>query len=317
MADNATRASRILTMIPLVRSRPGIKLEELAQILGCNGKTVMADLDAILMCGVPPYMPSDYVGVYIEDGGVRIDFADHFRRPVTLTLQEALSLQLALNAMPLLPGEAVNELRKKVEALVPETVRGKVKKGFRIVAGGAALRAKLAALNTAIAENREIEITYYTAGRDVLTERRIQPYGLVELRGEWYVIGNCLLRDRELPFRVDRIKQLRQLESRFKIPAEFSIEKYRRPEMYFSSERDTIVRIRVDAELARRVREEMAYPETETLANGDTCFRIRVSHPEWVLAWAIQYGDQVEILEPQSLRESMRKLCDSLLCVYE
>jgi len=320
MADSAIatseRAVRILTMIPLIRARPGIKIEELARILGCSPRTVLADLDAVLMCGVPPYLPNDYVGVCVEDGGVRLDFAGHFRRPVRLTLQEALSLRLALDSLPLVPASGAAKLRGRIERLLPTALRSRARTGFRVIPAARALHVKLRRLSRAVAENREVFISYYTASRDALTERTIRPYGLVELRGEWYVVGYCLLRQRELPFRVDRIRTLKVLPQRFTVPADFDIERYRRAEMYFPSGAEVQVRIRVAADLASRVRRAFAVPKIEELPNGDLCFSVRVSHPEWLLAWAIQYGPQVEILEPPELRTRMCQFCNQLLSIY-
>jgi len=316
VAESVQRASRILNMIPIVVSRPGIRIEELADIVGIPPKAVLRDLDAILMCGVPPYLPSDYVGVYVEDGGVFLSFAEHFRRPVTLTLQEALSIRLAMDAMQQLSGAAATGLRAKLESLLPEGLRGKVERQFHVSPQNEQLRERLALLREAIGANRKVAMAYYTASRDALSERTLQPFGLVELHGKWYVVGHCELRGRELPFRVDRIRRLRLLDDGFAIPRSFDIEKYRRPEMYFPSDRDVQVTVRVDAELAQRVREEMAFPEAEWLPDGDARFRFRASRPEWVVAWAIQYGPKLEILEPESLRRRMADTCARVLGLY-
>ncbi len=70
---------------------------------GCAPETILADLDAVLLCGVPPYLPNDYIGVVLEGDKIYLSFAEHFRRPVNLTFEETLSLNLALQAAPARP----------------------------------------------------------------------------------------------------------------------------------------------------------------------------------------------------------------------
>jgi hypothetical protein len=65
-------------------------------------------------------------------------------------------------------------------------------------------------LETAIAQETTLDITYYTAGRDHTTRRRISPLRL-EWRGDVvYLIAYCHLRQDERIFRVDRIECIGQ-----------------------------------------------------------------------------------------------------------
>ena len=71
----------------------------------------------------------------------------------------------------------------------------------------------LAVLEQAIAESASVELRYYTAGRDHVTERRVDPLRL-EWRGEVaYLIAYCHLRQAQRVFRVDRIKVLKRRDS--------------------------------------------------------------------------------------------------------
>ncbi|HEY77206.1 MAG TPA: WYL domain-containing protein [Thermoflexia bacterium] len=63
-------------------------------------------------------------------------------------------------------------------------------------------------LEAAIAAGKTVEIEYYTAGRDHVTRRRVDPLRL-EWRGEVaYLIAYCHLRGDQRVFRVDRIQRL-------------------------------------------------------------------------------------------------------------
>ena len=315
------RVKRILTMIAYVRRRKdGVPLRDLADYLGCSPQEVASDIDAVLMCGVPPYLPSDYINAGIEGDRVFISFADHIHRPINLTLQEALALLLALRFLPVGASapSAVGRLRSKIARLLPGRGGELRRIGRRIRLGGArtALGRTLYTLEQAIAESREVHMKYYTASRDAMTERDLRPYGLIEHGGNWYTVGRCLLRNRDLPFRVDRIREIDLTDRTFRMPGDFDIEKYRAAEMYFPTSRDIRVRIRVAPELVRWIREERPPSEVELAPDGGAFVTISVTHAEWLLSWLIQHTTSAEAIEPPEVRGKMMRFCDAALAVY-
>ncbi|MDQ1423498.1 MAG: proteasome accessory factor, partial [Acidimicrobiaceae bacterium] len=58
----------------------------------------------------------------------------------------------------------------------------------------------------AAADGKRLAVTYYSASRDELTERRIDPHVVFTDRGRWYVIADCALAGAERTFRIDRIE---------------------------------------------------------------------------------------------------------------
>jgi len=77
---------------------------------------------------------------------------------------------------------------------------------------GLPVEESLAVIQAALAEGRALEMDYYTAGRDVLTHRVVEPYRL-EQRGEVpYLVGFCRLAQAERVFRVDRIRRIKIAE---------------------------------------------------------------------------------------------------------
>ena len=315
------RLNRMLTMVAYVRRHAdGVPVREVADYLGCTPQDVAHDIDAVLMCGVPPYLPSDYINAGIDGGRVFISFADHIHRPINLTLQEALALLLALRSLPVRASaeDAVGPLRSKIMRLLPGRGQELRRIGRRIRLGGrrSALGRTLHMLDEAIAASRVVHMEYYTASRNDMTERDLEPYGLIEHGGNWYVVGRCRVRQRELPFRVDRIRRLETTEQTFQTPADFRLEAYRSAEMYFPTSRDVRVRIRVAPELVRWIREERPPSEIEPAPDGGAFVSLSVTHAEWLLAWLIQHVELAEVVSPVALRQKMVSFCDAALAVY-
>jgi len=319
MKQSGAGMERILAMIPYVRAHPGIPVRELARYLDCTPDAVLADLDRVLMCGVPPYLPNDYIGVYVQDARVWLRFADHFRRPLNFTLREALSLRLAVASIPAPPAVA-DRLLQRIDDMLPPVLQGRVRtasKRIRVRQTPGPLSARVRRIQDAIARNREIRIRYYTASRDAMTERTVRPYALIDHQGEWYLVGHCLLRDRELPFRVSRIQSMQMRRATFTVPPDFDLSRYQREEMFLPPPQPTRVEIWIHADLARWVEEEMAGGEVKRLPGGHRLLKIDVSRPEWILTWALKYGPRVHILRPPEIRERMRALTEEVLASYQ
>src|SRR5690606_37822682 len=65
-------------------------------------------------------------------------------------------------------------------------------------------------LSSATLRHRQLKMTYWTASRDAVTEREIDPYHLICLDGgAWYVLGWCSLRKAVRMFAVSRIRKLK------------------------------------------------------------------------------------------------------------
>lgn len=323
MRDNLPdRLTRILTMVAYARRRPqGVPLRELAEYLGCAEEDVIDDIHTVLLCGAPPYLPTDYINAGVESGRVYISFADHISRPIMLSVQESMALLAALRSLPVgvARQETVAALRRKIIELFPGKRRQRLRKiGRRIRLGGrnAGQGATLHLVEEAIERGEEVRMDYYTASRNAMSERCLRPYGLIEHGGNWYVVGWCLKRDRELPFRVDRIRKIEKTGGRFAAPRGFDLEKYSRAEMYFPTSGDLRVKIRLAPHLVRWVKDERPDYQIEDTPDGGAVLSVTVARAEWLLSWLLQHGTGAEALSPPALRKKMVEYCDAALAAY-
>ena len=100
MNRSASRLARLLSLLPYLIRHQDIALSELVRRLGAPAEAIVDDLDHLLLCGVPPYGPGDYVGTVVEGDRISIRAADHFRRPIRWTHPEILALTIALSVDP-------------------------------------------------------------------------------------------------------------------------------------------------------------------------------------------------------------------------
>jgi proteasome accessory factor C len=220
MSETATdRLARMLALVPYISRRPGVAIAELATEFGVSPEQVGADLDLLMVCGLPGYYPDDLIDVVLDDDGgtVSIAFDAGIERPVRLTSDEAFALTVALRALAELPGlvdaQAVHSALAKLEdaggrSLDPGGADGT--DAVRVVPADPA--PALGLVRKALDETRRIWIRYYTASRDAVTERTVDPLRLLVTDGHSYLEAYCHLAGAIRHFRVDRIEEVRLLD---------------------------------------------------------------------------------------------------------
>ena len=311
-----------LTIIPLIQANQGLTVEELAQRTGLTQSEITDEVGAlVMMCGVPPYAPNNYVSLWVQGGRVYIRFAEQFERPVRLVLQEALALLIALRPLEATEHpfhQAVRALRSKIlTALSPEAKRaiGRAEKAFHLHAkesGG-----RIGQLREAMARCRELRIVYWSAHRAATSERVIRPYGMVEHGGDWYVVAYDSERRKPVTFRVDRIREATLLETEYEIPADFDVQKWNEDRDFVPAPGKTVARVLFSAAAARFAREELPAKDCSPRADGSLEAKVHVQSEVWFLTWLFQFGSGAQVLGPPELREKVRATCRAILAFYE
>jgi len=280
---------RILAIVPWIVANPGTRLDDIARRFGITVGQLEADLDLVLMIGVPPYTPGDYLDVVVDDdGGVTIRLADYFRRPLQLTPAEGLALLAAGRALLAVPGSdphgpLATALAKLEAALdVPDLVVEVAEPKF------------LEQVRDAAFEHERIEIDYWSAGRDELTTRRIDPAVVFFALGAWYVGAYCHAAAGERMFRVDRVRDVRPTGERFE-PGSVGFEA---GEVYNPRPDDPRVTLRL-APAAAWVAE--AYPSESVTerADGRLDVVLAVSEPAWLERLLLRLGPDATVLHSQ------------------
>jgi predicted DNA-binding transcriptional regulator YafY len=201
------RADRLVAALLLLQARGRATAAELAEELEISLATARRDLEALSGAGIPVYPQPGRGGGWSLIGGARTDLTG-------LTSSEAQALFTLLGPSADAVPEARAALRKLVQAL-PDTFRPDAEAAARAVmvdqAGwGQHDRERpplVDELQTAVVQRRQVRLVY--TGRSGAGagagpgERRIDPWGLVDKDGLWYLVAGTAKGQRT--FRVDRI----------------------------------------------------------------------------------------------------------------
>jgi proteasome accessory factor C len=310
MSAAGTRLLRkVLAILPLVQHNQGIRVSELATLTGIPEKEIVRDLpDLVNLCGVPPYSPMDLVDLAVEGDRVTIRFAEAYRRPVRLTLREALALEMALSGWeeeregPF--RAAVRSVRGKVRrACSPELAKSMEQAGERIAAApppGLAGR-MVGLLKEALTRQREVRLVYFSRSQGRLSERIVRPYGIYEQWGHWYAVVFDAQKGHLRTFRSDRIRSAVLTDVDYDIPEDFDVAAFRREEPPEPEGEAIEVHVRFDEEVARFA--EARFPAQESRRRGDGSLGavVRTGGGAWIISELLRWGARAVVESPPAV----------------
>jgi proteasome accessory factor C len=281
---------RILALVPWIVAHPGSTKHEIAWRFGITETQVEDDLALVLMIGVPPYSGGDYVDVEEDENGrVTIRLADYFSRPLRLTPPEGLALLAAGRALLAVPGSdptgPLATALDKLEAALdfPELVVDVGEPPF------------LGAVRDAAARHERLDIDYWSAGRDELTRREVDPFMVFYATGAWYLRAYCHLASAERMFRVDRIRAVRTTGTTFELPEDALAEEPAR--VFNPRPDDPMVTLRLRPK-ASWVAEHFPTESVTERPDGSLDVVLVVSEDAWLERLMLRLGPDAEVIAP-------------------
>jgi predicted DNA-binding transcriptional regulator YafY len=237
-----------------------------------------------------------YLPVFGEEGGLPV---------------ELIGLLLAVRAGGTLAGvdgEALAAAVGRLESLFPKDFRMVLRQADAEAADPSGRVERLAALQIAVGQRRQVWIEYAAASKGgEITERVVDPYALIPYVKSWHLVGHCHLRDDVRLFKLDRIRHLRPLDTRFAVPDDFDLAEYLRRGWGLMPGIDGPVEevaLRFSPPTASFVAEEVWHPaqRVEREPDGAVIFRVAVVVTPELRRWVFRYGSDVAVLAPAHLR---------------
>ena len=174
-------------------------------------------------------------------------------------------------------------------------------------------------LNRAIRGHRLVSMRYYTASRNVRSERTVEPYHLYNHDGDWYLIAFDTARKKYLYFHVGRIERMKVLDQNFGARRDFDPAAFLGQAFHVQvGEASSEVAIHFDSKQAPYIRNRQ-WHATQSVAehkDGSLTLRFTTSGLEAVARWVLQYGRHAEVLAPKGLRDMVAEEASALAKAY-
>jgi predicted DNA-binding transcriptional regulator YafY len=313
--DAMNRTDRMLAIVLELQAKGWQRAEDLAAHFEVSKRTIYRDIDALCESGVP-LVAEPGRGYSLDEG--------YFLPPLSFTADEATVLLLGLDyvthSFDTQYQNVAESSASKIEAALPEARRAEVRQlrqGLRVLSlnpfEDKGRLDMLRHLRRAILQQRRIRFEYHTRNtpNGIEGEKKIReadPYALVHIEGVWYLVAHDYLRGDRRHFRLDRIDRLELLTKTFTRPADF------RPEIRDRDDRPLVIRALFSSAVARWVQEERPYfmvAEEERPDGLLMTFKVRQDTD--LLKWLLGWGGQVQVLEPESLRQKMILEAEAIL----
>lgn len=219
MTELSNRLTRLLNMVPYFQANAGISAAEAAADLGVTTKQLMADLNQLWMCGLPGYGPGDLIDLSFSEESIEVTFSAGIDRPLRLTSPEATALLVALRALLDMPGTVDPEAARSAIAKIEDAVGAAPTDGAPAQLPATAESEAVTAVRSAVRKRQALRIEYYSASRDALSERIVDPIRIAVVGDHSYLEAWCRASEGVRLFRFDRIEQAEVLDQRAAPPA--------------------------------------------------------------------------------------------------
>jgi proteasome accessory factor C len=243
--------------------------------------------------------------------------ADYFSSPLRLTPAEALTLYAGASALSELPGmedaDALQRATTKLGRALGATSETDESQTIRVQVE-AGPHEHLAKLERAVSNRKKIRLEYFSASRGALTERIVEPWGLIAALGRGYLVGWDDLTDDERMFRTDRIKHVVILDEDASIPDDFDPERYRGA--WVARDVEPTIRLEISPRAARWFEDYYPVADAATTPDGWRSVELVSSGDVWAATLVLRLGADARAIEPESVVKQARDVAARVASRY-
>jgi predicted DNA-binding transcriptional regulator YafY len=312
------RADRLISIVLLLQGNGRMTAETLASRLEVSQRTILRDMDALSGAGVP------VVAERGSGGGWRL--IDGYETKLTgLTPAEIRSLFLARPPALLAElgiKEAADAAWLKLRAALPvgvrdqaEFVRQRLLIDSRNWRDSAESLTSLPLILEALWSGERLKFRYEKADGES-SEREVDPLGLVARANRWYLIA--AKGDERRTYRVSRIRSPQILAERCNRPKDFDLAAYW--EASTNRFREHLPRYDATFLVTQHILPWVCHRSWRVLEQVPAGDRFRVTLrfdvPDEARQFALGFGAELEVLEPQELRDYVIATANAVAAAY-
>jgi proteasome accessory factor C len=304
MVENAAlRAIRLLDLVPYIVAHPGISITELAKEFSISRDEVLKDLNLLFLCGLPGYTPLELIDISFDEESVVIRDPQNLAAPRNLNESEALIARIALAAL--------EESTPKTSAAYLQIIalREKIAEAFSSSIPASAItftldkeRATLEAIESAIKQELDIEMTYNNVTKDSSSRRSITPISIIAEDKRTLVSAYCHSAKALRTFNLAQISEVSTKERSTRTDLE-----------RLEDSRGSSAEVIIKSEDSRFLSENAS--SLKELSKS--CYQIDIFQPEWIVRSVLAGADSLELAKPFELRAEIAERANRALLAYK
>ena len=299
------KIDRLIGILSILLQKEMTTAPELAEHFEVSRRTINRDIESLCKAGIP-IKTSQGIG-----GGISIMKGYRMDRTI-LTSKDMQMIMAGLRSLDSVSGSSYyGQLMEKLQAGSSELVSGKESILIDLSSWyKTTLAPKISMIQDAIETRHLLEFKYFAPSGE--SNRTIEPYYIVFKWTSWYVYGWCLKRNDYRLFKLNRMDKVLVSDKVFEcrsVPL---------PDM--SAElmypRDIKVKALFDPDTKWRLVEEFGTDCCGETKDGKILFSADYSDMDNLVSWMLTFGDKVEVLEPQEVRERLKEIADNMSKKY-
>ena len=281
--------------------RKRVPAKELAEQLGVSRRTIYRDIDALSIAGIPVYTEKG------KGGGISL-LPDSVLNKSIFSEREQNEILTALHGLSNMKVSEADQVLQKLSRVFDKTATNWLKVDF---SDWSEANDYFDDFKIAILEKRVTEFDYYNSFGDK-TFRRVEPLQLWFKSKSWYLKGFCLAKQDMRVYKLLRIKNLIVTNNHF---SERVL-----PEADNTSDtkqqNESIIKFRVCPEAKYRIFDDFDESHIKEQPDGSLIITVTWAEDSWVHGYLLSYGEYAEVLEPESLRNTIKDKAKKISAKY-
>lgn len=294
--------NRLFEMIYLLLDRRRMTAKELAERFEVSERTVYRDVEVLSAAGIPVYATKG------RGGGIQL-LDDFVLDKSVLSEREKNEILFSLQGMSAAHYPEIDEVLNRLSSLFQQGSTAWIDVDFTQWGSDEGEKKKFFLLRDAILSRKRVRMCYCSA-YGIQSSRTVEPVKLRFKGKAWYLQAYCCKRQEYRMFKLFRISDLVVTDELFE-PKQLPSWENEKPS--FSQ---VELKLRFSPTIFYRVYEE--FDRSWILQDEDGSLLVSASFPmdEWVYGYLLSFGEELEVLEPEPVRETLKKKIQQLHQLY-
>ena len=296
MKDN-----RLFRILYYILEKEKVTANELADKFEVSVRTIYRDIDSISSVGVPIFTTQG------KGGGIKID-NEYILNKSLFDANEKEQIIAALQGLEKTNEAYKSELITKLSALFKIKNSNWIEIDFTSWRSNNTYQDLFNALKTAIINKNIISFSYNSSKGEKIN-RKVKPIRLLFKEQDWYLYGFCLLRNDFRYFKLSRMKDLKVLAMNYEDNFENIVLKRE-----IKYENTVNIKLKFNKSVTFRVYDEFKAIEEDE--KGNLYVEIKIPNNYKLYNYIFSFGANVEILEPEEIRNQFKNMINKIAKKY-
>jgi predicted DNA-binding transcriptional regulator YafY len=312
--DERLKLDRMMSILVVLLRKERVRARDLAEMFNVSVRTILRDVDAINLAGIPIVT---YQGA---NGGIGI--AEGYRLDKSLLTPDDLASIIAMlrGVAGTMPDTRHDILMEKL--MNTQTAAGQnaldVKSRQLVIdlspwGGDGSVRDKLDAVRGAVERCRVIEFVYVDP-EGTRTHRRVEPCSVVLKGQKWYLYGFCRLRQDFRFFKLSRMRELTVLDEGFN-PRDVPLEKPPEDNGWKGTDKTIQLELVFEEEMEGII-DEWFGDKMEKDRDGRIKVTMQAPENNWLYGFLLSFGPGVEVVRPIHVRAVLADIAQKIYNKY-